>query len=157
MTIVNDLALAVRGMNLVFVVVSTPHDKLYDGSGPTCHLTPKDFDYTALRKALSDVASVAIAGQSIVIVSTVLPGTMRRDLAPLLPGIRVFYSPSFVAQGAVETDFFQGDLQLIGADLGTAEECALLVRFWKSFGLGVEPVVATWEWSSPTDLVHRYS
>ena len=35
---------AVKDKNIVFIAAPTPHDPRYDGSTPTAHLEPKDFD-----------------------------------------------------------------------------------------------------------------
>ena len=39
---------AVKGKDIVFVAVQTPHDPIYDGSQPITHLPNKDFDYTVV-------------------------------------------------------------------------------------------------------------
>ena len=58
-TMVNELEDAVRGQDIVFVAVPTPHDPQYDGKAPTSHLPNKDFDYTIVKDILSKVNAVA--------------------------------------------------------------------------------------------------
>ena len=46
---------AVKGKDVIFVAVQTPHDPIYDGSQPITHLPNKDFDYTVANKVLADI------------------------------------------------------------------------------------------------------
>ena len=69
---------AVEGKDIVFIAVPTPHDPQYDGKAPTSHLPNKDFDYTIVKETLTKVNAVATKEQLIVLISTVLPGTVRR-------------------------------------------------------------------------------
>ena len=41
-----SIAEAVKDKDIVFIAAPTPHDPRYDGSTPTAHLEPKDFDYS---------------------------------------------------------------------------------------------------------------
>ena len=54
-TMVSTVEDAVRGQDIVFVAVPTPHDPQYDGKAPTSHLPNKDFDYTLVKQVLSEV------------------------------------------------------------------------------------------------------
>jgi UDPglucose 6-dehydrogenase len=52
-----------------------------------------------------------------VIVSTVLPGTMRREIKPLLgPHARLCYNPFFIAMGSAIRDFLRPEFVLFGVD-----------------------------------------
>jgi UDPglucose 6-dehydrogenase len=42
-----------RDRELIFIAVPTPHHKDYDGSQPTSHLEPKDFDYSIVKGILN--------------------------------------------------------------------------------------------------------
>ena len=44
---------AVKGQDIVFIAVPTPHDPKYDGKAPTSHLPNKDFDYSLVKQVLS--------------------------------------------------------------------------------------------------------
>ena len=69
----------VKGRELIFIAVPTPHDKLYGGETPTAHLTPKDFDYSIVINVLKEVNKHCTKDQLVVLISTVLPGTTRRE------------------------------------------------------------------------------
>jgi UDPglucose 6-dehydrogenase len=70
--------------DLIFVAVPTPHHKDYDGSQPTSHLTPKDFDYSIVKEVLQEINEYTNKEQIVVLISTVLPGTIRREFYPLI-------------------------------------------------------------------------
>ena len=92
-TMSNTLEGAVLGQDIVFIAVPTPHDPQYDGKAPTSHLPNKDFDYTIVKDILSKVNAVATQEQLIVLISTVLPGTVRREFIPLMTNTRFVYNP----------------------------------------------------------------
>lgn len=78
--IATELKDAVIGQDLVFVAVQTPHDPVYGGDQPITHLPNKDFDYTLVNQVLADINQYATPDQLVVLISTVLPGTTRREL-----------------------------------------------------------------------------
>lgn len=72
--------------DVVFVAVQTPHAPDYDGSRPAPEQR-RDFSYTHLTEASRQVAAAARRLDkhvTLVVVSTVLPGTMDRHIRPLL-------------------------------------------------------------------------
>ena len=83
-TMVDNMEDAVKGQDIVFIAVPTPHDPQYDGKAPTSHLPNKDFDYSIVKDILEKVNAVATQEQLIVLISTVLPGTVRREFIPLI-------------------------------------------------------------------------
>ena len=92
-TMVDNMEDAVKGQDIVFIAVPTPHDPQYDGKAPTSHLPNKDFDYSIVKDILSKVNAVATQEQLIVLISTVLPGTVRREFIPLITNTRFVYNP----------------------------------------------------------------
>ena len=136
---VSDLKDAVRGQEIVFVAVQTPHDPQYDGKAPTSHLPNKDFDYTLVKEVLSQVNEVATKEQLIVLISTVLPGTTRREFVPIMTNTRFVYNPYLIAMGTVKWDMVNPD----GSETGDALE---LVDFYKTI-MQNEPryVIGTWD------------
>ena len=48
------LELCVKGKDIVFIAVQTPHHPDYDGRHPTNNLTPKDFDYNIVSEVLKN-------------------------------------------------------------------------------------------------------
>ena len=144
---VNTLEEAVIGQDIVFVAVQTPHDPQYDGKAPTSHLPNKDFDYSIVIDVLKQVNEVATKEQLIVLISTVLPGTVRREFVPILTNTRFIYNPYLIAMGTVKWDMVNPEMVMIGtqdgSETGDAKE---LVDFYKTI-MQNEPryVIGTWD------------
>ncbi len=146
-TMVPNLVDAVQGQDIVFVAVQTPHDPQYDGKAPTSHLPNKDFDYTLVKKVLTEVNEVATKDQLIVLISTVLPGTTRREFVPIMTNTRFVYNPYLIAMGTVKWDMVNPEMVMIGtsdgSETGDAKE---LTDFYKTI-MQNEPryVIGTWD------------
>ena len=146
-TMVNTLEEAVIVQDIVFVAVQTPHDPQYDGKAPTSHLPNKDFDYSIVIDVLKQVNEVATKEQLIVLISTVLPGTVRREFVPILANTRFIYNPYLIAMGTVKWDMVNPEMVMIGtqdgSETGDAKE---LVDFYKTI-MQNEPryVIGTWD------------
>ena len=146
-TMVPTLKEAVLGQDIVFVAVQTPHDPQYDGKAPTSHLPNKDFDYTLVKEVLREVNEVATQDQLIVLISTVLPGTVRRDLVPLLPNTRFVYNPYLIAMGTVKWDMVNPEMVMIGTEDGSETgDAKELVDFYKTI-MQNDPryIIGTWD------------
>lgn len=144
---VPTLAEAVQGRDIVFIAVETPHDPQYDGKAPTSHLPNKDFDYTVVKNVLSEVNAVATPSQLIVLISTVLPGTVRKELAPLLTNARFVYNPYLIAMGTVKWDMVNPEMVMIGTEDGSETgDAKELVDFYRTI-MQNEPryIIGTWE------------
>lgn len=104
---------------LVFTAVQTPHDPAYGGEAPMPGQA-RDFDYTALCTVAREVNAAAEAARrtvTLVVISTALPGTMRRRVAPLLgERVRLVYNPYFPAMGSAMRDFAEPEFVLVGGD-----------------------------------------
>ena len=74
----STIAETVDGRDIVFVAVPTPHDPLYDGSEPSHHLEPKDFGYDIVKHVVEEANKHMTKDQLLVLISTVLPGTVCR-------------------------------------------------------------------------------
>jgi len=138
---------AVEGKDIVFIAVPTPHDPLYDGRAPTSHLPNKDFDYTIVKNVLREVNVVASKEQLIVLISTVLPGTTRRELEPLITNARFIYNPYLIAMGTVKWDMTNPEMVMIGTEDGSETgDAKLLVDFYKTIMQNDPPYrVGTWD------------
>lgn len=114
-----SLKTVLESADLVFVAVETPHDLAYEGITPLPS-DRKDFDYTALKRAVSDITAIcsSLEGEKIIaIISTVLPGTVTRELLPLCsPNMKLVYNPSFIAMGTVVEDYLSPEFALVGTD-----------------------------------------
>jgi len=102
----------IENSDIIFVAVPTPHEKEYGGETPTSHLPVKDFDYTIVKDVLIKIAQYKTPQQQVVLISTVLPGTTRRELAPIIPDI--IYNPYLIAVGTVGEDFIDPEMIIIG-------------------------------------------
>ena len=110
---------AVRGMDIIFVAVQTPHDPVYDGSQPITHLPNKDFDYTIVKEVLADIDRYMMRDQIVVLISTVLPGTTRRELREKIKHPRFIYNPYLIAMGSVEWDMVNPEMIIVGTEDGS--------------------------------------
>jgi UDPglucose 6-dehydrogenase len=96
--------------DLVLIAVQTPHQSQFEG---VTRLTDEraDFDYTHLREAIMSVADA----RQIVVISTVLPGTLERMVLKI-PSSSLLYNPFFIAMGTTIPDFRDPEFVLVGTD-----------------------------------------
>jgi len=109
----------VKDSDIVFVAVPTPHHPDYDGRRPTSHLEPKDFDYSIVIDVLKEANKHMNKKQLLVLISTVLPGTTRREFVPLVTNTRFVYNPYLIAMGTVGWDMVNPEMIMIGTDDGS--------------------------------------
>jgi len=114
LTATHDLRAAVAGTDLTFVIVPTPSEP--DGS----------FSLRFIRAAFAEIGAALAAKRRfhhVVLSSTVLPGSTRHGLLPVLErtsgltcgrDFTLSYNPEFVALGTVIRDFLNPDFILIG-------------------------------------------
>jgi len=127
----DTIAECVADRDIVFVAVPTPHDPDYDGKAPTAHLPPKDFDYTIVKEVLKEANEAMDATQLLVLISTVLPGTVRREFVPLVTNTRFVYNPYLIAMGTVAWDMVNPDMVMIGTQDGEkTADANQLVNFY---------------------------
>ena len=146
-TMVDSMEDAVKGQDIVFIAVPTPHDPQYDGKAPTSHLPNKDFDYSIVKDILKKVNAVATQEQLIVLISTVLPGTVRREFIPTITNTRFVYNPYLIAMGTVKWDMVNPEMVMIGTEDGSETgDAKELVDFYKTI-MQNEPryVIGTWD------------
>jgi UDPglucose 6-dehydrogenase len=123
---------AVTGRDIIFVAVPTPHDPVYGGSKPIADLPPKDFDYSIVQQVLKEINPHVNKSQLIVLISTVLPGTVREHLEPLIINARFIYNPYLIAMGSVKWDMVNPECLIIGTEDGSETgDAKLLVDFYK--------------------------
>jgi len=146
-TMVDNMEDAVKGQDIVFIAVPTPHDPQYDGKAPTSHLPNKDFDYTIVKDILEKVNAVATQEQLIVLISTVLPGTVRREFIPIITNTRFVYNPYLIAMGTVKWDMVNPEMVMIGTEDGSETgDAKELVDFYKTI-MQNDPkyIIGTWD------------
>ena len=146
-TMVSSMEDAVKGQDIVFIAVPTPHDPQYDGKAPTSHLPNKDFDYTIVKDILGKVNAVATQEQLIVLISTVLPGTVRREFVPLITNTRFVYNPYLIAMGTVKWDMVNPEMVMIGTEDGSETGDAKQLREFYQTIMQNDPnyIIGTWD------------
>ena len=109
----------VEHSEIIFVPIQTPHDPLYEG---ITRIPDKriDFDYSYLKsgmKKLSEEIEEQGKDKVVIIISTVLPGTIRQEIKPLLgKHTKICYNPFFIAMGTTMKDFLYPEFILFGVD-----------------------------------------
>ena len=113
----------VEHSEIIFVPIQTPHEERYEGTTRLPN-ERKDFIYRWLVEGLRNLSDeIAAVGEDkiVVVISTVLPGTMRKHIFPLLNDhVKICYNPFFIAMGTTMKDFLFPELVL----LGVRDECA---------------------------------
>lgn len=123
---------AVQDRDIIFIAAPTPHDPMYGGETPTSHLPNKDFDYTIVKDILTEVNKHVTMKQLVVLISTVLPGTIRNELKPCLTNARFIYNPYLIAMGTIKHDMVNPEMIIIGTEDGSVTGDALeLINFYK--------------------------
>ena len=122
-----------RDRDIIFVATPTPHEQGYDGREPISDKEPKDFNYDSVKRVLEKCNRYMGSTQSLVLVSTVLPGTIRRELAPLVTNVKLLYNPYLIAMGTVAEDLLNPEMIMIGTKKGvykTAQKAQQLENFY---------------------------
>ena len=128
-----DIEDVCRDRDIVFVATPTPHEDGYDGRAPTSHLPVKDFNYDAVKKVLTKCNKHMGMTQTLVLISTVLPGTCRREFDPMMTNTKLIYNPYLIAMGTVADDMINPEMIMIGTKKGvykTAHKAQQLEAFY---------------------------
>ena len=136
-----------KDKELIFIAVPTPHHPDYDGRYPTSHLPNKDFDYSIVNNVLDEVNKYVSKDQLIVLISTVLPGTIRREFIDRISNGRFIYNPYLIAMGTVKWDMINPEMIIIGTEDGsTTGDAKLLLEFYETFVTeGTRYEIGTWD------------
>ncbi len=125
----------VKNSDIIFVPIQTPHDYKFEG----CTRIPDDradFDYAPLKngiQTLSDEIYRQGSEKIVVIISTVLPGTIEREIYPIIKGNENFvlcYNPYFIAMGTTIQDFLNPEFILFGSK--NKEASKYVKRFYET-------------------------
>lgn len=145
--IVESIQSAVTNSEIVFVAVPTPHDAQYDGSQPCVHLEPKDFDYSIVKQCLQEANKHMNKDQLLVLISTVLPGTTRREFVKLVPNTKFVYNPYLIAMGSVAWDMVNPEMLMIGTQDGsTTGDAKKLIDFYDTvMENNPRTIIGTWD------------
>jgi UDPglucose 6-dehydrogenase len=120
-----DINELVNQSEWIFIAVPTPHAEGYDGAVPSSHLEPRDFGYDAVIDAINKINIHALESKKVVLISTVLPGTTRREFVPRLDSRHQFlYNPYLIAMGSVKWDMVNPEMIMIGTEDGNPNALA---------------------------------
>jgi UDPglucose 6-dehydrogenase len=144
---VKCLSEVVVGREIVFVAVPTPHDPRYDGRSPCMDLTPKDFSYNVVKDVIKELDSYMSSRQLLVLISTVLPGTVRRDIIPLIKNSKFIYNPYLIAMGTVAWDMVNPEMIMMGTEDGVPTGLVRTLKvFYETIVENNPPyVIGTWD------------
>ena len=116
---IKNIEQIVSNSDIIFVPIQTPHEEKYEG----ITRIPKeraDFNYEYLIKGIKDLnKEIEKQGKDkiVVIISTVLPGTIRKHIKPILSKhLKLCYNPYFIAMGTTIDDFLNSEIILFGVD-----------------------------------------
>ena len=116
---IKNIEQIVSDSDIIFVPIQTPHEEKYEGI-TRIPKERKDFDYEYLKKGVKDLSDeIEKQGKDkvVVIISTVLPGTIRKHIKPLLnKHVKLCYNPYFIAMGTTIDDFLGAEINLFGVD-----------------------------------------
>jgi UDPglucose 6-dehydrogenase len=125
----------VKYTDIIFVPIQTPHDYKFEG----CTRIPEereDFDYEPLKSGI-ELLSNEIKRQDtekiVIIISTVLPGTIEREIEPIIktnPNFILCYNPFFIAMGTTIQDFLNPEFVLFGSK--DKEASRLVKKFYET-------------------------
>ena len=130
---IKSLEKIVEESDIIFVPIQTPHDKKYEGVTRLPEET-SDFNYDYLVKGIKDLnEEIEQQGKdkTVIIISTVLPGTISRLIKPILGShLKLCYNPYFIAMGTTIDDFLNAEINLFGVDDKNAAQTA--EQFYKT-------------------------
>lgn len=115
----SSLSEVVSNSDIIFVPIQTPHDPKYEG----VTRLPKervDFDYSWLKEGMTSLAKEIESQKTkktVIIISTVLPGTIQNEIKPVLNEyVKLCYNPFFIAMGTTIDDFTSPEFVLFGVE-----------------------------------------
>ena len=116
---IKNIEQIVSDSDIIFVPIQTPHGNEFEGITRIPDYR-KDFDYTFLKNGIKDLSDeIEKQGEDkvVIIISTVLPGTIEREIKPLLGShTKLCYNPFFIAMGTTMRDFLHPEFILFGQD-----------------------------------------
>tara|TARA_Y100000356_G_scaffold57405_1_gene46491 strand:- start:365 stop:1621 length:1257 start_codon:yes stop_codon:yes gene_type:complete len=124
---IKSISEVVQHSEIIFVPIQTPHGEKFEGSTRIPD-EREDFDYTFLKKGIKDLSDeIEKQGEDkiVIVISTVLPGTIRKYIKPLLgKHTKLCYNPFFIAMGTTMRDFLKPEIVLFGVDDEKAAQTA---------------------------------
>lgn len=123
----------VKQSQIIFLAIQTPHEEKYEGTTRI----PKEranFNYDHLIagvKEVSDAIGKLKKDRVVIIISTVLPGTIAEHVLPVLnKHVKLCYNPFFIAMGTTMRDFLNPEFVLFG--VVDKKAMALAKKFYRT-------------------------
>jgi len=150
--------------DIIFVAVQTPHNAWLDGSSPFEQKRLQDFNYSYLEEAVRQIGRVrpleGEARKTLAIISTVLPGTMRKVVYPALmdgretdrPPYFLCYTPCFTGMGSTIGNYLNPEFSIIGGESPMGTES--LASFFDTIHEAPK-LVMTWEEAEMVKLCYN--
>ncbi len=123
----------VKHSEIIFVPIQTPHEEKFEG---TTRIPQErvDFNYAHLVSGMKELsAAIARTGEDkiVVIISTVLPGTIKNQILPVInKHVKLCYNPFFIAMGTTMRDFLNPEFVLFGVVDNNAAK--VMEKFYKT-------------------------
>ena len=145
--VVDNINEAIVDKEIVFVAVPTPHSKGYGGQMPIADLEPEDFDYTSVKQVINHCNQIMHDKQILVLISTVLPGTVRKHFKPICTNTNLIYNPYLIAMGTVQADVLAPEMIMIGTESGRANGNVDKLKdvYYTVSGYQPRTEIGTWE------------
>ncbi len=128
-----DVSYIVKKSDIIFISIQTPHEKKFEGITKIPR-ERKDFNYKYLVKGFKDLSkeiNLQKKFKDVVIISTVLPGTLKRYIYPVMSKyINLTYNPFFIAMGTTIENFLFSEMILLGIQKN--KSYSKLVKFYKT-------------------------
>lgn len=119
-TSIASMVAALDHNDIVFISAQTPHSPKYGGETEPPAWDTRDFEYGYLINAVREICTEAQKQQkyiTLVVISTVLPGTSHKHLIPLTNQyVSYVYNPFFIAMGTTYQDFIDPEFVLLGSE-----------------------------------------
>jgi UDPglucose 6-dehydrogenase len=113
---VSSLNEVIDSSDIVFVTVQTPNRTGHDGTVRFPKIR-QNYNLDPIKKCLEGIAKIN-GSNIIVMVSTVLPGTIREELLPIIKNTnyKFIHNPMFCAMGTVLPDLYNPEFVILGGE-----------------------------------------
>ena len=156
--VVDDPKLAVKGKQYVLSQFKTPHKADYNGNKPISHLPRKGFKTNSVKKCLKTFYKRICykRGHTVVLISTVLPGTVRSKFSKLISKAKLILQPYWIGMGSVAYDMVNPDIVIMGAQSTNNQEVLALKNLYETV-MNNKPYysIGTWEEAETTKIFYN--
>ena len=76
---------------------------------------------TIAKSVIAEANTYMNDSQSIILISTVMPGTIRNQIMPLVTNTKFVYNPYLIAMGTIRWDMVNPEMIMIGTEDGSTD------------------------------------